>query len=231
MRNDTSPSFDDLSESFTISFARMVWRDDETYANPILSFHYNSVGWSSADYRGGRVARSILRLGPLNHWLYDPQAELRSLGPDARKLIEDDKRVSFAPFDRWRDGVLNERDFEDFQPGMRVYELGELRAKVEARPASNFDHAQRRYNGLRNTRITYQKTYDDAFFFEGLKPDNNNGFLVFGLRDGDASLLITLEYPLVSDGKPSEETNARINAIACSRRSELPACPAAKVYS
>lgn len=218
LRNDPSPGYSDLSESFTISFARMVWRDDQsdTYADPVLSFNYTGDGWSSADYRGGTATRSILRLGPLNHWLYPTEARVASLGPEVRRYIEDDKRVTFAPFGRWSDSVLSARDFDELGPGTRLYDVEGLRVRVEARPASFFDHKLRRYNGLRNTRIAYHKSYDDAFFFEGLKADGYTGFLVVGLRDVDASLIITIEYPVGSDGKPSADHNPRINAIACS---------------
>ncbi len=218
LHNDPSPGYGDSSESYTVSFARMVWRDDlsDTYADPVLSFVYSADGWSSADYRGGTATRSVLRLGPLNHWLYDPEAQISILGAEARRFIEDDKRIDFTPFDLWRDNILTDRAYTVSGPGARLYEVDELRATVEARPASRFVHTRQRYSGLLSTRITFQQVDDDTFIVEGLKPDGRTGFLAFGLRSDDAGLITTLEYPIGADGRPSDQTNSLINRIACS---------------
>lgn len=214
---DETTSYDDLSESFTISLARMAWKEDmsDTYAEPLVSFNYSNSGWNSAGYRGGTAARSILRLGPINHWFYEPEMEISSLGRAAKTHIQDDKRVSFAPFERWRDRLLTGLDFQTFTHNQRRYQIGEISAEVEVGPASRFDHAFKRYQGLRNTQITYSRTFENAFVVSGLQPDGR-AFYTFGLKDEDASLVAMLEFPLGADGKPSDETNSQIDAIACS---------------
>jgi ATP-dependent protease ClpP protease subunit len=209
---------DDQSENFTISLARMGWKEDmsDTFADPIVSLHYASDGWSSAAYVGGTASRSILRLGPLNHWLYPFDRELTHLDVEARRYISDDRRVSSASFERWRNNVLDGLEFATHRPATRNYSYGDISVAVEARPESRFDHTFRRYSGLHTTRITYQRTFENAFVFSGILPAGDSAFYTIGLKDGSASLILSLTFPLdLSTGRPTPENAKLIESIAC----------------
>ncbi|MCQ0989164.1 COG3904 family protein [Jiella marina] len=236
------------SDDFTISLARMAWKDDvsETYTEPFTNFVFSKVGWNQAAYDGQRATQSILRLTPMVSWLLPKQMRLADLPGPVRAAIEADKRgiaarptpqltrgpaatpPRTADFSRLRAAVISDAVPTIEDQSRRLYRFGDLDVEVTVGSFSLYSTEAARRDRLNQRLLTYNKHFDDSFVYSGVEADRQSGFYNFALLDGDATAVVRIGFALGADGRATQEAQRLIGQIACSARFGAAGLPCAK---